>query len=301
MATAERFAVLLSVFVCMAPVQLFLLLVQLYILSSLVDWFLVLLPSSLSVALLLVYGALQLCRRDRSELLKVFDVLFFSVSGSTLLAFFLLLARHLNGDGASSTWLVVFVPLNVFALALIGFQVLERLPCKTMSTRAAWAALRHCGSPPGGALDKRPRGCPPGSKFCQTLLVFFWATAFVLTFLIPLAAARMIPWDLVFVLAYIGLFALLLDMAAVHKDKARAPPSSSANVVAKWVVWAALVITAVAFHVHTAVGEVSFPAWYILGGLLIAALVALFAILYIRWQCGLRAQKSQQFKHLSDS
>ncbi len=275
MVTASRFTVLFSAFVCMAPIQVFLLLVQLYVLSSLVNWFLVLLPSIFAVALLMMQGAVRLCRTDRSKSVRAFDVLFFSVSGSTLLAFFLLLARHLNGKSDSSSWVVVFVPLMLLALALLGFQALYGLPCTRVPLQDAWGIWCRGEAARGTYGASRPSG----PKSCQRLLLVFWMIMIMLSVSVPLAADLLTSWLLVFLFAYIGIFVLLLYMVAAAGEV-----QSSVNVIAGKATWLLLLATGIAFHVHAVVGESKFPASYILGGLLVATGVALFAIWYIRWQ-----------------
>jgi len=287
MVTASRFTALFSAFACMAPIQFFLLLVQLYVLSSLVDWFLVLLPSIFAVALLMMQGVVRLCQPDRSNSVLAFDVLFFSVSGSTLLTFFLLLARHLNGNSDSSSWIVVFVPLMVLALALFGFQTLDGLSCKRVPLRDLGHIWRRRDEGVHNNIYGPKR--PSGSQRCQRLLLIFWLILIILSVSLPLAAEWLISWSLVFLFAYLGLFVLLLYMVAAAGEG-----QSSANVIAGKSTWLLLLATVIAFHVHAAVGESEFPASYILGGLLVATAIALFAIWYIRWQRRRPIRASQQ-------
>ncbi len=296
MTIVQRFAIMLSVFIFVAPVQFLFLFIQLAVLSSLANWFLVLLPAFLGLAIILLYGVTQACRKDRRNVINAFDVLFFFVSDVTLLLFFLLLAQRLNGDSAVDNWLVVFVPLMIFAFSMIGFQLIERMSCQALPLHLVFTTLVRCHLPNDKVLQKYRDKSPRVHSACHALLLFFWGFLWTLTILLPLALEQLIPWSIVFVFMYITLFIIFIEIIVHCALVNGIPVASSVNNIAKIVGLTALLATVIAFHVYTVAGEDKFPVAYILASLIIASATASFAILYIRWD---RARRAKDHLHNS--
>ncbi len=105
-----------------------------------------------------------------------------------------------------------------------------------------------------------------------------------MTVLLPLALDRLLPWTVPFVVAYVAVAALILDLIVERASHRETLSISSANNIVRSLGLLSLMATLIAFHAYTVVGEDDFPAAYILGALIVAATVALFAIVYIQWR-----------------
>ncbi len=284
--TVHRFAIMLSVFIFVAPFQFVFLYLQLYVFSSLVNWFLVLLPTIVGIVLITLYGAMQFWTAKRA-VVKMFDLAYFLVAFLLLLAFFLLLAAHLNGDSAPDTWFSVFVPLIVFAAALVMFQALEEGTCRNVPVALILHACCRCRRPSDAVLEKYRNKIPLGPNACQLLRGVFWLVLLLVVILLPLALEEDIAWTAVFVLAYIGTAILAIDLLVLWRT---VQADSSVNALVKPLLLAVIVLTLIALHVHVTVGEANFPGSFILLGLSVVSALASFTILYIRWRRRIRPQ-----------